>query len=660
MRNGDDPHQQSLRSDHHHSTYDSLRRNHSLRSDFPTYPRPHPSRRPTITSQHDDAETASTISVQSDIYHPRHSRLQRPRTITDNSSLSGDARSDAFLTSAAATDKTLPRRWTSNGPPSLTLDSRINSLDRPLHDVAAPYRTLKSRESAATLVATTPFDVGEALHPHRISHAPSRVSSTASTIQARDPSEVSEAFFAKHEGALPPEAIPKRPCFSRRMQWCIGILVAMVVSSAVLTPLMFKVIIPKLISEGFSQGTGMSTRPFTITNLRLAGIGGVVVPPNYTMPSTNMAYDDPDSFPRSGGAEFDISMWNTGYQVPLNFPVSVMGPSQWTMSVARGFAQPSGRGMRYPPEDWGKVDENGWWPIAMVRLPENLDIVGGNLSMRLVGGKLRLPLGPPPASQQALMGSLVGEEGTLVPLGKAFVKGVCKCMMSGDAGEVPKILIESRPDFKVGPFTFPAVPVSRAFDVGKILIDSGLSLKSGSGSKAGSDLGMNLSVSDLSNPQADTYTAGITLSLKSPSPFTMAFENITMRLNISTTPLAMISIPSFKSTYGDKTISFQVALKRIAPQAPAPPKGSVNNATSSTGNLIQTFSTLLFTPSEDWVVGIDSVGVKMEGGVTSRWVQELADEIWVQFPFSALGGETAMQAGVWIVKILESFVQNRW
>ncbi|KAJ3219442.1 hypothetical protein HDU67_001273 [Dinochytrium kinnereticum] len=485
----------------------------------------------------------------------------------------------------------------------------------------------------------------------------------------KDVQSVASAFLEKYGTKEDEIAQQKasRSCRHRlRNPWCRACLFALiffVVSTAIITPIMFKILIPKLISDGFSAGTGMSTRMFTMTRLSLLQILNEEIPQPASEISTNMAHvSNMSSISRAGGADFDIGMWNTGYEVPLGIPVSVLGPSTWTMSIARDYATSSGKSPMYPPIDVSKVEDGGWFPVSIVYLPGNLDIQSGNLTISMDRAQLRVPQGPPPTSAQALEAfPSSGERGKVFPLGISFVRGVCRCVMSGDSRDVPRVLIEAKPDFKIGPLLFPGISVSRVFDIGRLMVDSGFTFthSKSTASSGAEDLGVTMTVTNLTSAEKNVIMAGVSLQLKEPSPFDMTFRNLFLRLNISTTPIATITIPEISSRLGDKNINFSLIFRPIPPSARN--TTSSNNSTILPSNtLLTTFSTLLFTPSSDWVLGIDSVTILNERGFRDEWVAELLDEVWLQFPFRVLGGETGLQAGVWIMKILESLVSSTW
>ncbi|KAJ3108947.1 hypothetical protein HDU97_009680 [Phlyctochytrium planicorne] len=465
---------------------------------------------------------------------------------------------------------------------------------------------------------------------------------------------------------------------------CICISAFFLASSAILTPLMFKFIIPKLISEGFSSGTGMTDALFTVTKLSIINVEEAQTGGPDPLPITTSMVDAKDGdvslFATAGGAKFDVAMWNEGYSVPLGLPVSVAGPSVWTISMGRGYVSDSGKSAVYPyvptqsASSWGQSvdsapEDSGFYPVAVVNLPSPIDIESGKLSLDQAGGVVRVPAAPPALSSAATDSTTA----SLVPMAVALVKGICKGFMSGSPADTPKVLIRSTADFKVGPFSFRSIPLSRVFDLGKIFGSNGLTLKglknqpdSGAGS------GVGLKVDSLNSTNAnDDLVARVTLSLKSASPFTLSIRNFSLRLNISNTPIAIISIPDLTTRSDSSSIKFDMAFKPIKASNTTRPTNSTSSSnstnfiTSTTPSTIMTVSNLLFMPQSNWVIGIDSLKLEIGNpydstsqGRSIAWANELAKAISLEFPFSIINGDAGLQAGVWIVKVLQSLVKD--
>ncbi|KAJ3194613.1 hypothetical protein HK101_002312 [Irineochytrium annulatum] len=516
-------------------------------------------------------------------------------------------------------------------------------------------------------------------------------SSTSSTATLED--EKSKYRFCCWRRSTPPattavtpaegndeKPLPPTPRRRLCLRICLAILAFFVLTSAILIPLFIKVLIPRMISQGFSAGTGMSNTPFTLLGLQIKSIADAALPLNVTAmsnTSTDMTGANIDSFPTTGAGSLTVSMSNAGYAVPFNIPVTLSAPAVWTISLPRTFASIDGSTAAYPPLGFTPgssraYDETakGWWPITVVRLSDDMSIRDGTLRINQRDVELRVPVPPGAIDGSGMQADVmaetvgaykasgsgvfradddnaVGARMALFPLGVSFVKGVCGFFMTGDPASVPKVLIQARPDFKMGFLNFPAVPLSRVFDIGQLMKDAGLSPNTAPSSSS-SDPSMNLTISGANTPTGDprSFTTTVTMNLRNPCSLSLNLSSLSLRLNMSGIPVASITVPSLTLTQGARTISFDMQF--------APPRGG-----GPQPGLVETLAGVLGSPSSSWVLGVDevvvgSIGLASGASVARAWVQGLLDAVWVRVPFSILSGDVGAQAGVIIIKILES------
>ncbi|KAI8847499.1 hypothetical protein BC829DRAFT_490610 [Chytridium lagenaria] len=526
-----------------------------------------------------------------------HSSLTETRTNSSTSSPIPVSNLTSQPSLSSLRGSTLDRPWTiSQDTISVSPNQTMSSVSR---STASHQGSIDRTKTSRTIsISRTPSAATLTDSPTKTSMERTKSSATLVSLTKRrgDADSVAAAFLEKHNATEP---LPSTSFGRFKEKWkkvhpackvCTWITIFSLLTSAIITPLMFKYFIPWMIQDGFAKGTGMSDRAFTVSRLALTNMMGVQ---DGTVAPTSLR--------------------------TLNLPVSLLGPSTWTFSVGRAYASSDGT-LVAPPEN---RSENMWYPIAVVDLTGDMDIRASNLSMDMRGAKLRVPRRPDPLSYPAY----IDEEQSrgAFPLGRGVCEGVCKCIMNGIAGEVPRIRIEAKPDFKLGPFLFKGLQVARVFDIGRLMTDAeqewGYTGRSG----------MTLAVGNLTSENR-LFTASVTLNLENPSPFTLAFNNLTLRLNVTSTPIATLTIPRVFSKEGDTTITFTVLLRPVSSQS-----------------------------SENWVIGVDQVTLGGGGGGSEvdgrmQWVRELMDEIWLSVPMSLLGGETGLQLGVWVVRILETLV----
>ncbi|KAJ3265875.1 hypothetical protein HDU77_003643 [Chytriomyces hyalinus] len=295
------------------------------------------------------------------------------------------------------------------------------------------------------------------------------------------------------------------------------------------------------------------------------------------------------------------------FSAPLNIAASI-GPTRWTISLA----------VPVISEEKGYVAQsNSFFQFGMLNIPSSFTVEDS--FMRLNEPNMTLHALNPSAFT-ALNRSINSEGRTATfPLGTAFLSGICNCLMSGQAADVPQVLLQSSADISIGPIFLPNVPLVRIVNFGQLLVDGGKTFPSITPATS-SDPSLSFQFV-LKNTRTipGTGKIGTTVDLTIPqknyavNPITAAFTNLSLRLNVSSVPLARVESQRVSLHQGNATIEIPIVATPL-------------------GNVIQNVAGLLFQDFANSRVGVDQVSVRDVDGKRIGWISDLCDALVLQVP----------------------------
>ncbi|KAI8609144.1 hypothetical protein BC830DRAFT_1152222 [Chytriomyces sp. MP71] len=364
-------------------------------------------------------------------------------------------------------------------------------------------------------------------------------------------------------------------------------------------PLFIRYALPGIISNLFANDATSTGSPVVIHLFQVNNITG-------RTPYTE----------RVGGMAISVKATIYGISVPLNIPVSI-GTTNWTLSLA------------VPTESAtsGYISQTtSFFPFATVNLPSPIHLA--NNEVQLVEPNLTLSLLTPSAF--TALNRTLSPTGAhaLWPLGAALTHALCHCLMSGLAGDVPLLQIESTADVHIGPFLLPRVPLRRALDLGDILVRGAKTFPSVT--SASSQDAMQAFLVHVSGagvmPGTGRVQAVVGVQLPreryATSPVSLVLEDLNVRVNGSGVPLARVVAPRVELEAGSAEMNATVVVTPL-------------------GEVLDTAAGLLLQDFAEANVGVDQVSVAVEGGVKVRWLTDVCDAIWLQIPLRVLGGTGA-------------------
>ncbi|KAJ3030062.1 UNVERIFIED_CONTAM: hypothetical protein HDU68_010194 [Siphonaria sp. JEL0065] len=391
---------------------------------------------------------------------------------------------------------------------------------------------------------------------------------------------------------------------------CYG-LVALFILLLIFTPLFIKFALPAIISNGFaSNGFGIS-EPIVI---RLFQLDWLSNSPGFSSLGFNFNMSD-----IVGSANITANVSQPGYDaiIPFGIPVTI-SPMVWTISLAvdattttNGFQQTT----------------STFYPMIIIAIPAESHLTGGILSLNIVDASVQF-LNPSAFRELKFTLPAVLGNPQVYPLGAKFIHSFLGCLMSGFAGDGPRVMIESVIDLKVGSLSLNGITLKRVVDIGSILVQNHMPfpmMKSQPKTTQNPDDAFQFSspLDIITNGHGNVDIA-FPKSRYPVNPLTFSFTNLQMRLNVSNVPVYTVTAPAIYEVQGTPNISFAVK-------------------TASIGSSMDLMGSFLFQDQSKLWLGVDRVDVRDAIGGKLGWLSDLLGGVWVQIPFSIFGGSSGVE-----------------
>ncbi|KAJ3332194.1 hypothetical protein HDU76_001021 [Blyttiomyces sp. JEL0837] len=387
---------------------------------------------------------------------------------------------------------------------------------------------------------------------------------------------------------------------------CTVITGIFLMACAIGIPIMVLIVIPGWITQAFSN-TGTPT--YNIENVTAIGF----VDPNSTF--TNGGFF---ASPAVGAFDLGVFFTETGYKVPLNIPLTLIGPSWWSLSISKTYLDTPSR---------ANPDDTNWVSALDFYVPEDLHIYDNLLHFFSGRVNFRVPAQTGVANKRQYF--------KLWPLGASIVNGLVECFMTGNAYAVPKILLSDTSNFHLGFLPVNHVYLGYVYDFGKTLVNGGLTLpaildslanpSSSTGSSVAS--GLNFTLTNVQTFTSNTTIASAQIDIRVPTklPVNLNVTNLTARVNVSSAALAYIKIDSLVLTAGSDVVTIN---------------GEINTAfgTTPSGDLVNVLEHLINTVGnwgpEDYL-GLDAITLA-PGKVDHSWLDEVLNLIVLKVPLEPI------------------------
>ncbi|KAJ3240631.1 hypothetical protein HDU81_003215 [Chytriomyces hyalinus] len=396
-----------------------------------------------------------------------------------------------------------------------------------------------------------------------------------SSLWETTPKSILSKVVTRWRGLLP---IYRFACYAFVIFW---------VALAIFIPLFIKYALPRIISSMFANAPMHGAMLFQLLNLIEISEGDAAV-------------SDSVGFVRAA-----VNLTQP-FNAPFNIAASI-GATRWIISLA----------VPVISEDKGYVAQsNSFFQFGILNIPSSFTVEDS--VMRLTEPNMTFNALNPSAFK-ALNRSINSEGRTATyPLGTSFLSGICNCLMSGQAADVPQVLLQSSADISIGPIFLPNVPLVRIVDFGQLLVDGGKTFPSITPATS-SDPALSFQFV-LKNTRTipNTGKIGTTVDLTIPqknyavNPITAAFTNLSLRLNVSSVPLARVESQRISLHQGNASIEIPIVLTPL-------------------GNVIQNVAGLLFQDFANSRVGVDQVSVRDADGKRVSWISDLCDALVLQF-----------------------------
>ncbi|KAJ3096407.1 hypothetical protein HDU97_005927, partial [Phlyctochytrium planicorne] len=427
---------------------------------------------------------------------------------------------------------------------------------------------------------------------------------------------------------------------------CLGILL---IIFAIAFPIIVILYIPQWISKAFATPSASSTtsvsylHPLHLLDPTLnATIFQSRFPkPNIPPESANNGANHSSSYQNGviGGFELQVNLYQTGYKVPLGVPLTALGTSMWRLAMPQAFVQAVDASVAVKVDGAGtgnKREDANWMPLLEAVIPEDVPIRGGKLILESNLITFRVPeyVGAPLPKRL---------EGKAWPLGVSLIQSIIKCFITGNEALGPPVrLAADAVNFILGATNLPIKNVDLWYDyeVGSLLVKNGFTLPallnstskmlntntttSGSSKAATSTSSMSLTFSNLTylSDKTTLLNATAEITLPFPSPVTFSFQDLSLRLNLTTTQLASATITSFQTTAGSTLIKLLAKLQTS--WTVSPPKDVINTIASLLGKELGKWP-------DDVYVGVDGLNVG-GGGLEMGWIREALGAVDVRVP----------------------------
>ncbi|KAJ3143969.1 hypothetical protein HK101_002910 [Irineochytrium annulatum] len=423
-------------------------------------------------------------------------------------------------------------------------------------------------------------------------------------------------------------AFERRPARTWKRKACIGCIVVtgvLLVAAAIILPVMVLVYIPHYITTTFS--TPSNSSHWEIQMVDLISLE----------PGANNTFDGDEV----GGFNAKVTAIQTGYKLPLGVPITLLPTSLWNLRMSKAFAEADGSGVIID-----QTDIQDWVSVMDIQCPDPFDIYDSLLHFNSSNGPLLVRF--PKFSGEPLPSSI---SNAVDPLAVAVVNGVIKTFISGNPLAAPIIQLYSVSDFRYMIFKIKNVPLYGHYDLGHLLADNGLTLPSIFGHLASSanatsnatststpasatpvpSTGFNITFQNASYFSSSTNVVGATINIVLPfaSPLTLNLTNLSARVNVSSSALALLTVNSLSTTAGNRFVSITADLQTLFDQTPA-------------ATLVNSIEALVATPVDQWgsqwYLSIDDVHLaKPAPGETQHvWLDDILHAIDVRVPLAEI------------------------
>ncbi|KAI9349783.1 hypothetical protein BDR26DRAFT_891831 [Obelidium mucronatum] len=302
-----------------------------------------------------------------------------------------------------------------------------------------------------------------------------------------------------------------------------------------------------------------------------------------------------------GSANISANVSQPGYNsiIPFGIPVTI-SPMTWTISLA---VETINTELAY------QRVEATFFPMMTIIIPSESHLIDGTLSLNTQDAGVQF-LNPAAFKALNISLNIDGLAPSQFPLGARFIRGFMQCLMSAVSGDVPKILIESRVDLKVGALQLNGIPLRRVIDVGKILVQNAMPFpmvgsKSQMISSDPDDMFQFGNLVPILTDGAGNVEIAFPKSRYPVNPISVSFTSLRMRFNVSNVPVYMVAAPVIHEVQGSQNISFSVKTTPIGTAG------------------VTLVSSFLFQDQSRLRLGIDSVDVRDAIGGKIQWLSDM-------------------------------------
>ncbi|KAJ3130322.1 hypothetical protein HK100_008125 [Physocladia obscura] len=318
-----------------------------------------------------------------------------------------------------------------------------------------------------------------------------------------------------------------------------------------------------------------------------------------------------------GRVTLSVNASQSGIYIPFNIPISV-APATWKLSIEVPV-------MKMQEQMGYSATESVFVPIVEAAVNQPCEISDGQVHLNFENVALNM-LNPPEYSGQnkTTMTPIRGNPQKF-PLGAVLVEGFFNCLMSGISSNANRLFLEATVDISVGSLlVLKSVYLHKIIDVGKNLVDAGVTFPEllSSTSKSNSvDTSIQFSLTNFTSTTTSQFTATVAFSLPHANyptnPLSFLFTDASLRLNVSSVPVALVTTPTLRAVSGAPNVSAAVTLQEL----------------QSTLTILGSF---VMQDSSTLSVGVDGIGLKNPEGRSVQWLDDLTDAVWFSVPFKVL------------------------